>query len=69
MIENYSMKTLLYIFALALFAVWAIGIAIFKASDSIHFLLLVDFLIILKALKPEKESRITRITSERNYIK
>lgn len=63
------MKTLLYIFALALFAVWAIGIAIFKASDSIHLLLLVDFLIILKALKPEKESRITRITSERNYIK
>jgi hypothetical protein len=63
------MKTLLYIIALTLFAVWAVGLAFFNASESIHLLLIVDFLIILKVLKPEKESKITRITSERTFIK
>ncbi|HLO90846.1 MAG: hypothetical protein ACM3ME_10195 [Chloroflexota bacterium] len=63
------MKTLLIVVALLLFAVWAVSFMVFKASDSIHLLLLIDFLILLKALKPEREERITRITSERNFIK
>ncbi|MGE5382497.1 MAG: hypothetical protein ACM3PX_03625 [Omnitrophica WOR_2 bacterium] len=63
------MKTLLYIFALIIFAAWIIGFLVFKMTNSIHLLIIIDFLILLKLLKPEKEERITRITSERTYIK
>jgi|GEM_PF-2254015 len=63
------MKTLLFVIALLLFSLWAVSFLMFNASESIHLLLLIDFLLVLKALKPEKEERVTRITSERNYIK
>ncbi len=63
------MKTMLYTTAVILLVAWAISFIVFNASNEIHALLAIDFLIILKALKPEKEERITRITSERNYIK
>jgi hypothetical protein len=63
------MKTMLYTSALLLLAVWTVGFIVYDVSEVIHLLLAVDFLIILKVLKPEKEERITRITSERNYIK
>lgn len=63
------MKTLLLVIALLLFAVWAVSFLALNSSESIHLLLLIDFLLILKVMKPEREERITRITSERNYIK
>ncbi len=63
------MRALLSILAILIFAVWAVGFLVFKSSDSIHLLLLIDFLILLKALKPEREEKITRYTSDRNYIK
>lgn len=63
------MKALLYTIATLILLTWAIGFLKFHSAESIHLLLLIDLLIILKILKPQKEERITRITSERNYIK
>lgn len=63
------MKTILKIAAVIIPIVWAIGYFAFNAPESVHMLLLIDLLIVIKLLKPEKDIRITRITSERNYIK
>ncbi len=63
------MKTILKISAIVILCVWAAGLFLFNAPDSVHALILLDLIIVLKLLKPEKDIRITRITSERNYIK
>jgi hypothetical protein len=62
------MKTLFYISGAVLAICWAIAFIVFQAPDSIHLVLLIAFLAILKAMRPEKENRITHIENGRSYI-